>query len=55
MKSHGTKPLQQFYSGIARRRGKKIAVMALARKLLITAYGWLKSGHPYDPRKLQPA
>jgi transposase len=55
MKSAGAKPLQQFYARIARRRGKKIAVVALARKLLTTAYGVLKSGQPYDPRKLQPA
>jgi transposase len=55
MKSHGAKPLQQFYTRIACRRGKKIAVVALARKLLTTAYGVLKSGQPYDPRKLQPA
>jgi hypothetical protein len=38
MKNHGTKPLQQFYAQIARRQGKKIAVVALARKLLATAY-----------------
>lgn len=55
MKSQGAKPLQQFFARIARRRGKKIAVVALARKLLTTAYGVLKSGQPYDPRKLQPA
>ena len=55
MKSHGATPLQQFFARIARRRGKKIAVVALARKLLTTAYGVLKSGQPYDPRKLEPA
>jgi hypothetical protein len=55
MKSHGAKPFQQFYARIARRRGKKIAVVALARKLLITVYGVLKSGQPYDPRKVQSA
>jgi transposase len=55
MKSHGAKPLQQFYARIARRRGKKIAIVALARKLLTTAYGVLKSGQPSDPRKLEPA
>lgn len=55
MTTQGAKPLQQFYSRIARRRGKKIAVVALARKLLTTAYGVLKSGQPYDPRKLQAA
>lgn len=55
MTSHGAKPLQQFFARIARRRGKKIALVALARKLLTTAYGVLKSGQPYDPRKLQAA
>ena len=55
MKSHGAKPLQQFFARIARRRGTTSAVVALARKLLTTAYGVLKSGQPYDPRKLQPA
>lgn len=55
MKRHGAKPLQRFFARIARRRGKKIAVVALARKLLTTAYGVLKSGERYDPRKLQPA
>lgn len=55
MKSAGAKPLQQFYARIAKRRGKQIAVVALTRKLRTTAYGVLKSGTPYDPRKLQPA
>lgn len=55
MKSHGANPLQQFFTRVLRRRGKKIAVVALARKLLTTAYGVLKSGQPSDPRKLQPA
>ncbi len=55
MKSHGAKPLQQFFIRIARRRGKKIAVAVLARKLLTTADGVRKSGQPSDPRKLQPA
>lgn len=55
MTSAGAKPLQQFSARIARRRGKKNAVVALARKLLTTAYGVLKSGQPYDPRKWQPA
>ena len=44
MKSHGAKPLQQFLARVARRRGKMIALVALARKLLTTAYGVLKSG-----------
>lgn len=55
MNSHGAKPWQQFGARIARRRSKKIAVVALARTLLTTAYGVLKSGQPDAPRKLQPA
>jgi transposase len=55
MKSQGAKPLQQFYTRVCHRRGKKIAVVAVARKLLTTAYGVLKSDQPYDPRKLTPA
>lgn len=54
-KSHGAQPLQHFYAGVARRRGKKVAIVALARKLLTTAYGVLKSGRAYDPARLLPA
>lgn len=54
-RSQGAKPLQQFYAGVARRRGKKVATVALARKLLTTAYGVLKSGRAYDPARLLPA
>lgn len=53
-KSPASKPLRSFFERIARRRGKKIAIVALARKLLTTAYGVLKSGTPYDPQKLMP-
>ena len=52
---HGATPLQHFYARLARRRGKKIAIVALARKLLTTAYGVLKSRQPYDPARLLPA
>lgn len=52
MKSLGSKPLREFYERIEKRRGKKRAVVALARKLLTTAYGVMKSGTVYDPRKL---
>jgi transposase len=54
MKSHAAGPLKAFFEGVMRRRGKKIAVVALARKLLTIAYGVLKSGNPYDPRMLLP-
>jgi len=55
MKRHGAKPLHQFVARIARRRGKTMAGVALARTLLTTAYGVLKSGQPSDPRTLEPA
>jgi transposase len=51
-KTLGAKPLKDFYSRIEKRRGKKIAVVALARKLLTTSYGDLKSETMYDPKKL---
>lgn len=47
--------MQQFYTWIARRQGKTMAVVALARKLLTTVDGVLKSRQPSDPRRLQPA
>jgi transposase len=49
MKSYGAKPLQEFFERIKRRRGKKIAVVALARKLLTIAYGVLKTQAVYKP------
>lgn len=53
MKSLGSKPLREFYERIEKRRGKKKAIVALARKLLTTAYGVLKNNEYYDPRKLE--
>jgi hypothetical protein len=58
MKRHGAKPLQQFFARIARRRGKKIAVVALARKLLTTAPRQFSRGNlaiPGDGRATYPA
>jgi transposase len=49
MKSYGAKPLKEFFERIKRRRGKKIAVVALARKLLTIAYGVLKTQAAYQP------
>ena len=47
-------PLRDFFERIAARRGKKRAVVAVARKLLTVAYGVLRSGQYYDYRKLLP-
>lgn len=54
MKSPASKPLRDFYWRLERKRGKKKAIVALGRKLLTVAYGVMKSGQPYDPRKLGP-
>jgi transposase len=48
-KSYGAKPLKEFFERIKRRRGKKIAVVALARKILTIAYGVLKTQRGYNP------
>lgn len=55
MKSYEARPLRQFFERIRRRRGKKIAVVALARKLLTVAYGVLKTKTAYDPEVLSCA
>jgi len=52
MKSYEAWPLREFFNRIKRRRGKKIAVVALARKLLTIAYGVLKTKRVYDPEML---
>lgn len=52
MKSYEARPLKEFFDRIKKRRGKKIAVIALARKLLTIAYGVLKSKKAYDPALL---
>jgi len=52
MKSAESRPLREFFERIEKKRGKKVAVIALARKLLTTVYGVWKSGEVYDPRKL---
>ncbi len=52
MKSYAARPLREFYERIAKRRGKKIAIVALARKLLTVAYGVLKTKKMYNPALL---
>lgn len=51
-KNADVKPLKNFFTRLEKKRGKKKAIVALARKLLTTAYGVLKSETPYDPAKL---
>jgi transposase len=49
MKNYESRPLREFFERIKKRRGKKIAVVALARKLLTVAYGVLRRKEAYDP------
>ena len=49
MKSYESMPLRKFYERIRKRRGKKIAIVALARKLLTVAYGVMKTKGVYNP------
>jgi len=52
MSSYGARPLREFFERIMKRRGKKIAIVAVARKLLTIAYGVLKTKTAYDPSRL---
>jgi len=54
-KTAAVKPLKDFFERIEKRRGKKRAIVALARKLLTTVYGVMKSGEAYNPAKLRAA
>jgi transposase len=54
MKSYEARPLREFFERVKQRRGKKIAIVALARKLLTIAYGVLKNRTMYDPQMLIP-
>lgn len=54
-KTAAVKPLKEFFERIEKRRGKKRAIVALARKLLTTVYGVLKSGEVYNPARLKAA
>ena len=48
-----SKPLRKWYERIARRRGFKTAVVALARKLTEIIFYVLRDRRPYDARLLQ--
>jgi transposase len=46
-------PLQRWCPRVARRRGKKTVLVALARKRLTVAFPLLRDGTTYDPRRLR--
>lgn len=52
MKSFESRPLCEFFERLIKRRLKKIAIVALARKLLTIAYGVLKNVKHYAPARL---
>jgi transposase len=54
MQTAGSRPLRIYFQRLMRARGKKRAVVALARKLLTIAYGVLRSKTDYDPARLAP-
>jgi transposase len=48
-----SQPLRSWFARVAKRRGKKTAVVALARRLLIIAYQLLRNETDYDVAKLR--
>lgn len=46
-------PLRSWAEGIATRRGRKVAAVALARRLAGILYAMLRDGTDYDPTRLQ--
>lgn len=55
VKGAAAAPLQRWWGRVARRRGKKTAIVALARKLLTIAFHLLHDGTTYDVRRLRSA
>jgi transposase len=51
--SRATAPLRKWYSKVAYHRGKKTALVALARKLLVIAYHLLREETVYDAARLR--
>lgn len=48
------RPLQQWVQALAARRGRRIAVVALARRLATILWAVWRSGRPFDPRLTAP-
>ena len=46
-------PLRSWADGVAARRGRKVAAVALARRLAGILYAMLRDGTDYDPTRLQ--
>ncbi len=52
-RSAATAPLRAWFNRVARRRGRKTAIVALARRLLVIAYQLLKHDTEYDVGRLK--
>jgi transposase len=55
IKRDTARPLQHWCARVARRRGKKTAIVALARKLLTIAFYLLRDGTTFDPTRVRIA
>jgi transposase len=53
VKNAAARPLQAWCERVARRRGKKTALVALARKLLTIAFHLLQERTTFDPQRLR--
>jgi transposase len=53
VKDAAARPLQRWTERVVRRRGKRTALVALARKLLTIAFHLLRDRTTYDPRRLR--
>jgi transposase len=51
--SRNTQPLRTWFNRVARKRGKKTALVALARRLLVIAYQLLRHETVYDAKRLK--
>lgn len=51
-RSFRSTPLNDWYQRLQKRRGRKIAIVALARKMLVIATRILRDGTTWDPEKL---
>jgi transposase len=52
-KKRASQPLRTWFNRVAKKRGKKTALVALARRLLVIAYQLLKSETDYDAARLK--
>lgn len=53
--TRATRPLRTWFNRVARKRGRKTAIVALARRLLVIAYHLVREETDYDPARLKRA